>query len=214
MTDYQLIRSNRRTLSISVNGEGALVVRAPLHLPQAEIDVFLTQKRSWIEEKQALAHPRFVLEDGAQMPWAGGWLTVRLSERKTALEQKGCLLLPTHNPVSAALKWRRERAQQLLEPRIRYWAGMTGLAPSSVGWSNAKTRWGSMTTRRALRLNTALIHCAPEYWDYVIVHELCHIRHPNHSPAFHAQVRAFLPQADSIRQQMKQLGYVTNLLRS
>lgn len=70
-----------------------------------------------------------------------------------------------------------------------------------------------MNSRRSLRLNAALIHVPPQLCDYVIVHELCHIAHPDHSPAFHTMVRSILPGADQLRAQLRGWGYVLSLWR-
>ena len=147
------------------------------------------------------------------MPWLDGVLTVRYADVRHATHQDGQLLLPAAKPVEAALKWRKKSAEEYLLPRVEYWSRITGLTPSSVAFTNARKRWGSMSSQGALRLNAALLHCPAAYRDYVIVHELCHLLHPDHSPALHARVRSFLPQADAIRVQMKALGYLTEILR-
>ena len=217
MTDlpaYQLIRSNRRTLSICVDREGALVVRAPLRMAVREIEAFIAQKQEWIRQKQvqALSHEPFVMADGTHLPWLDGHLTIRLADVRRAEEQDGTLLLPSDKPVQAAVKWRKKRAEEVLLPRVETWVGITGLRPTSVAFTNARKRWGSMSTQGALRLNAALLHCPAVCRDYVIVHELCHLLHPDHSHAFHARVRSFLPEADAARAQMKTLGYLTEIL--
>ena len=219
MTDlpaYELKRCKRRTLSIVIEREGALVVHAPMKMPIREIEAFLQQKRRWIAEKQAAAqaHPPFVLQDGAQLPWLGRTLHVRVTSVPAATERDGILLLPdTGDLHTHALTWRKQRAAEILGPRVTHWSRVTGLQPASVHYTHAQKRWGSMTGAGALRLNAALLHCTPDMCDYVIVHELCHLLHPDHSPAFHARVRSFLPQADEIRARMKAMAYVTGLLQ-
>lgn len=215
---YQLIRSDRRTLSVSINGEGAVVVRAPRRMPKGEIEAFLHEKRRWIEEKQALVRSqavgRFVPEDGACLPWLGGALTVRRCRVPEAVEEAGVLLVPDESDALMYIrKWRRARAQDVLIPRVQLWAQRTGLAPQSLAFGEARTRWGSMSRAGAMRLNLALMHCPMELIDYVIVHELTHLVEMNHSPAFHARVRATLPDADARRARLKTLGGVTGLLR-
>ena len=218
MIEYQLIRSKRRTLSVSIDGEGAVVVRAPLRLPQREIEAFLTEKGNWIAQKQALAQAGLAsrqearLEDGARIPFWGGSLIVRFEAVLTAFDREGTLVLPVgKDALKQALKWRRRRAEELLAPRVMDWSERTGLTPAKISYGNASRRWGSMSARGGLRLNTALIHLKPEMADYVIVHELAHLKHPDHSPAFHARVRAILPGADQIRQEMRKWTYVTTL---
>ena len=87
-----------------------------------------------------------------------------------------------------------------------------GLQVKSISYTAAKRRWGSMRADGCLRLNAALMHCPMELCDYVIVHELAHIVHPDHSPAFHALVRSVLPGADTLRARMRDFAGVTALL--
>lgn len=176
------------------------------------------QKQGWIEQKQAIVQAGLAsrqearLEEGAQIPFWGNGLLVRFEAVSAAFDQEGTLVLPADgNALKQALKWRRKRAEELLAPRVAYWAERTGIAPAKISYGNASRRWGSMSMQGGLRLNTALVHVPPEMADYVIVHELAHLRHPDHSPAFHAYVRAILPGADQLRQEMKKWAYVTNL---
>jgi len=211
MIEYRLIRSDRRTLSISIDREGALVVRAPKRMSTGEIESFIRQKQRWIEEKKAAVRkaadtcPQLAAE--ARLPFWGGWLTIAFGAVKKAVCREGILWLPeTGEAAQHARKWRQEQAKALLTPRVEYWAKQTGLQPAKIAFGNAKTRWGSMNAQtRSLRLNAALAHCPPALADYVIVHELVHIIHPDHSPAFHAAVRRFLPDAESRRSALK--GY-------
>lgn len=209
MIDYRLIRSDRRTLFISIDREGALVVRAPKSMSKGEIEAFIRQKERWIAEKQAAAKQRIAicpeLAEGAKVPFWGGTLTIAFEGVKKAVHQDGILCLPTIGEAAQhARKWRIEQARTLITPRVEYWAEQTGLQPSKMAFGSAQTRWGSMNAQtRSLRLNAALIHCPQEIVDYVVVHELVHIIHPNHSAAFHAAVRRILPDADARRAALK-----------
>lgn len=220
MIEYRLIRSNRRTLSISIDEEGALIAHAPARMPRREIEAFILQKEGWIARKQALVQARArcaqsaSLTDGAQTPFWGETLVIRLESRPDAFEENGTLHLPEGDAaLPCALQWRRERAQQLITPRVAAWAKAAGLYPESIAYGNAQKRWGSMSARRSLRLNAALVHVPPALCDYVIVHELCHIAHPDHSPAFHAMVRSVLPEADRLRSALREWAYVLSIWR-
>lgn len=214
---YRLIRSDRRTLSLGIDGEGALVVRAPRHMPLRGIEAFILQKRGWIEAKQAQAAAvrlaPFVPEEGARLPWLGGELRLRPCAVPICVDFDGWLLLPRQgDPWTLLRAWRKRRAQEELGPRVHAWEDRMGLKARSVAYTCARRRWGSMSGAGALRLNAALMHCAPELCDYVIVHELAHIVHPNHSPAFHALVKTHLPQADGLRAHLRSAAGVTALL--
>lgn len=214
---YELIRSDRRTLSVSINGKGALVVRAPKRMPLTQIEAFLAQKERWIEQKQALVRENapepFVVKEGARLPYLGGALPIKLCDLRNCTLGEDCLLVPERGDALAHLrKWRKAQAARVLMPRVDMWAQRTGIHPTAVGFGQARSRWGSMTSTGSLRLNAALLHCPLELTDYVIVHELTHRLHPNHSPAFHEQVRRFLPGADSLRARLKLLSGYTTLL--
>lgn len=213
MIEYRLIRSGRRSLCITVQPDGALVVRAPLFTPVREIEAFLQQKREWILQKQAAACPcPFRLEEGALLPYWGGLLTVHICNIPMAMKYHGHLLAPKCDTLQKVLLWRKAQAERILQPRVAYWARTTGLTPTAVRYTNAASRWGSMSGRGTMSLSAALIHLPLELCDYVIVHELCHIRHPNHSPAFHDLVRAFLPDADQRRQAIRGKAAMAALL--
>ena len=197
---YRLIRSNRRTLSLTVESGGALVAHAPLHMPLRQIEAFIEEKRAWIERKRGEAPSRpapFVPRDGARLPWLGAELRLAFSDLPLCVDFGGWLLVPRSGDVRA---------------RVRLWERRMGLQVKSIRYTAAKRRWGSMRADGCLRLNAALMHCPMELCDYVIVHELAHIVHPDHSPAFHALVRSVLPGADTLRARMRDFAGVTALL--
>lgn len=213
---YRLIRSDRRTLSLTVESGGALVARAPLRMPVGEIEAFIERKRAWIERKRAEAPPRpapFAPQDGACLPWVGGELRLAFCGLPLCVDFDGWLLAPRDGDALARLRdWRKRRAAEVLTPRVHLWESRMGLRVQSIHYTSARRRWGSMSADGRLRLNAALMHCPMELSDYVIVHELAHRIHPDHSPAFHALVRATLPHADALRVRMREFAGVTTLL--
>ena len=217
MIEYQLILSNRRTLSICVDLEGALVVRAPLKTPRREIEAFLTQKQSWIEEKQKLAQLRriFSPQDGGSMPWMDGMLKIRRADVRAPERRDDVLYVPMEGELYPWLRqWRMQKAKEILPPRVAMWSEKTGIPFGKLTFGQARKRWGSMNSSGDLRLNAALLHCPVGLIDYVIVHELCHALHFDHSPAFHASVRSFLPDAEERRKILKACSLYTTLLHS
>ena len=213
---YRLVRSDRRTLSLTIESGGALVARAPFRMPLGQIEAFIERKRAWIERKQAQSPPRpmpLVLRDGASLPWLGGEMRLAFCGVPLCVDFDGWLLVPRSGDARGRLRdWRKRRAAEVLTPRVRLWESRMGLRVQSISYTAAKRRWGSMRADGCLRLNAALLHCPRELCDYVIVHELAHIVHPDHSPAFHALVRSVLPGADTLRARMRDFAGVTALL--
>lgn len=215
--DYQMVRSDRRTISITVGRDGAVTVRAPLKTPEAEIRSFVEQKQAWIrqavqrQQEKRDAVPAFAV--GGSLPYLGGSLRLQTDKVRTPVEKDGILFLPqSGEPRRHALRWLARQAESYLPQRVAYWAEIMQLKPSTLTLANPRTRWGSMKTDGSLRLNVALMHCPPALIDYVIVHELSHMRHMNHSPDFHAHTQRYLPDAKQRRAALKQLsGYLTLL---
>lgn len=213
---YMLIRSGRRTLALEINSRGELVVRAPQNMPIGDIEDFIKQKQGWIREKQSAARARSeqarALEwcNGAVLPYLDGYIAVKACDARAPKLEGGTLCLPQKKDLRAeGRRWLKARAEELLPQRVAHWARVMKLAPKRLVWSSAKCRWGSMKSDGTLRLNLALMHCPWEAIDYVIVHELAHMRVSNHSPEFHALVRAYLPDADARREAMKRMGAYT-----
>lgn len=217
---YRLIRTDRRTLALTLDSQGALIARAPKGMPLGEIERFIQFKTPWIIQKQAAlqrqaaAVQACTLNAGAKLPYLGGWLTVAYGANPRPVAQGGVLYLPQKgDPLRHALSWFYQSAQRELSPRVERWARRMKVYPQSLAFGHAKGRWGSMTSTGAMRLNIALLHCPPEAIDYVIVHELAHRVHPDHSPAFHAYVESVLPGGAALRKQMKSLSGYLSLLR-
>ena len=157
---YEIVRSRRRTVALEVTREGRVLVRAPLRMPQGEIERFVASHAAWLEKAQAKVAAR----QAAHPP---------LTEQETA-----------------AL---RQRAKELLPGRVAHYAAIMGVTPTSVKITSARTRFGSCSGKNGICFSLYLMQYPEEAIDYVVVHELAHIRHHDHSPAFYAEVAKVLP---------------------
>ncbi len=217
---YVLIRSGRRTLALTVGPAGELTVRAPQRMPLRDIERFMAEKRRWIEEKQRLAREKaeqaspLALGPGQELPFGNGALVLCPARVPFAFAYHGFLLTPGHRPLLPALRaFVLEQAEKWLPQRVGQWQQQTGVRVNSLHFSTARTRWGSMSGKGDLRLNMALMLCPTPIADYVIVHELAHIRHLNHSPAFWKQVEAWMPDYRGRRGWLKQNSALIRLLQ-
>ncbi|QAT49340.1 M48 family peptidase [Caproiciproducens sp. NJN-50] len=155
-------RSKRRTLSLSITRDGAVLVRAPLFLESEEIESFVRRHEEWIERQLSL------------------W-------KERAAREAALMLTPEK---TAALK---QRAQVYLSGRVRHYSKIMGVSPIGIKITSAKTRWGSCSAKNSLCFSYRLILLDPEAVDYVVVHELAHIRVKNHGPEFYREVERYLP---------------------
>ena len=216
---YTLLRSKRRTLSLSIDTQGALIVRAPLHMPQRDIDAFIAQKQQWITSKQALQQKRcsaaLTLTGGTLLPLGNSRLTLRFAAVPFGMAYHGFLLLPCASDARESLKsWLLSQAQAFFLPLIAHYEATLGLHPSAIRFSTSRTHWGSMNSKGLLRLNVCLMLCPTAIVDYIIVHELAHMRHMSHSAAFWKLVEEWMPDYRDKRAWLSHNQHLILLLQS
>ena len=203
---YRLVRARRRTLSLTVEAED-VQVRAPRHATLTDIETFIQEKERWIRKR--LAAPRrvlFVWQAGARLPWLGRTVTLTLRHGETgAWLSEGELGFGLADGVSLrerALGWMRGRALEFFSDRVARLSGPHGLRVSSVGLSDAQTRWGSCGCNGRILLNWRLMMLPPHLIDYVAAHELAHLRELNHSPRFWELVALVYPDHRAARREL------------
>jgi predicted metal-dependent hydrolase len=209
--DYQLRRSQRRSIGFMIDDDG-LRVSAPSRLAQADIEAAIRAKQGWIlaklqqrQERRALRlqHPPLLWIDGAQLPYLGGSIALCLHQgpRHRASfhpETRELHLWRTPESTEQQLKehvraWLQQDARRLFGERLALYAARLGVEFHSFALSSAATRWGSCTAQRKIRLNWRLIHFSLPLVDYVVAHELSHLREMNHGPRFWATVGSIYP---------------------
>lgn len=200
--------SKRKTLAVSIDPVGRVIVRAPKGYPQKKIDDFLQKKAAWIESHSRIKRERAadILPsslDGYLLPFLGGQLRLVVSPVKRAKEESGALYLPMVNPESALKNWLKRQAREIFLSRTIYWQDKMGVRCRSVSVSSAKRRWGSCSGKDEIRYTYRLLYAPMEMIDYVVVHELAHIRHKNHSALFWKEVSAYMPDCFSRRAWLK-----------
>ena len=172
--EIQVIRSARKTISLQVQKDGTVQVRAPYLMTNAAVRQFIDQHREWIEK-----HVDRVEQRAAQ---AGPAFT------------------------GAELKAMAEEAKRFLPGLIDTYAPRLGVHPTRVTVRNQRTRWGSCSSKGSLNFN-CLLALAPEpVRRYVVIHELCHLKEMNHSPAFWKLVASEMPDYQNARKWLKTEG--------
>lgn len=225
---YALKRVRRRTIGFIVGPEG-LSVNAPKWVGIGEIEAGLREKGAWIlrklreqqERSQRLAEAKVDWRDGTTIPFLGETVIVVLDSRATgavlntdadALPGVPRLTLHVGLPQHAAPEqirdavqsWLQRQARRVFEERIRHFAAQLRVTCTRLSLSSAQTRWGSASADGSIRLNWRLIHFAMPSIDYVVAHELAHLRHMDHSPRFWDVVRSVVPDFEATRSQLKE----------
>jgi predicted metal-dependent hydrolase len=209
--------ARRRTLSLELRADGSLTVATPHGLSLATIRAFVESRRAWIEAKRALltppASPRVLPGHGARLPYLGTELALNVSiapARRAACRcESGSLVIkvPHDTAIRPAIEaWYRRAAATHAAARLAHFAPQVGRAARKLVIRAQRTRWGSCSARGTISLNWRLMQAPPEILDYVVVHELCHLLVPNHSPRFWSEVARVLPDWRRQRAALRQFG--------
>lgn len=206
----EIIRSRRRTLSISIDSFGRLIVRAPIRFDEERIFAFLKEKESWILRKQAerkgagMDLPPDNL-DGYEFLLLGKKTKIQLVEgTKVGFDaEQNVIYLPHKNAKERLVKWLKENAKRILATVTQQKAKEMQTTFQSVSISSAKTRWGTCSFDNKIRYSFRLLYAPKEVVEYVAVHELAHTKHKNHSPRFWAEVTKYVPDWKQKRKWLK-----------
>ncbi len=223
---YAFRRGKRRTIGMAVGPDG-LEVSAPRWVTLGEVESALHEKADWIarklvemqERQQQLGAARIVWADGVVLPYLGEQLQVVLDSTKTLKknsaqfehsEQSTHILrlgLPLHAEPQqirdAVQAWLMRQAKALFIERLDHYAPQLGVQWQRVSLSSAATRWGSASANGAIRLNWRLVHHKRDVIDYVVAHELSHLRVMDHSPRFWETVQSVMPDYAQRRRVLK-----------
>lgn len=207
---YQVIRRARRTIGLKVSDSG-LVVHAPMRLSLSALAKLVESKSGWIEQKLATRQQRQIpalqWQSGESFLFKGEAIPLVVTSgllRASAIVKDGKLqvTVPTqHHHTKTGetiiqkkiIRWYQEQALADFTKRIEMGANQLGVNPPPIKLSNARSRWGSCSSRGEIRLSWRLIQTSPTLIDYVVAHELAHLKEMNHSPRFWAIVKSLYP---------------------
>lgn len=214
----EIIRSNRKTLAISIDCNNRLIVRAPYRCGEERIFAFLQEKEAWILRKKAER-----AGCGIELPpenLHGYEFLLRGEKHKIFLmeESKICydqtarvLYLPARNSEKRLVEWLKENAARIFSSLTAAMAQNMGVEYKSVAISSARSKWGSCSFDNAIRYSFRLLYAPKDVIEYVVVHELAHTKHKNHSTAFWAEVAKHQPDWKEKRNWLKRHGVLMHV---
>ncbi|HEX6734861.1 MAG TPA: SprT family zinc-dependent metalloprotease [Azonexus sp.] len=212
---YRLRRSRRRTIGLTIDQRG-LRIGAPLKARHGDIEALIRQHGQWVLDKLAAWQTRpaagpLAVEDGTVLSLLGQPLTVTVTPLGRARWQwvgERLHLWPSAATDARTLleKALREKARAVFAERLAHYAPALGVALPPLRLSSARTRWGSCSARGGIALNWRLLFLPLPLVDYVVCHELAHLKEMNHSPRFWSVVEQLCPDWRSRRQQLRQQG--------
>ena len=199
----RLVRSRRRTIALEIDQQGRLIVRAPHYAPDVEIHAMVSAKRDWIITKQELARQKALeapprqFVPGEEFLYLGEAYPLEFVDAaKPHLELNGTFQMSAGKRSAAREvfeKWYREQAARVIKPRTAALAQRYGYHPAIIRINGARTRWGSCGPKGSLNFTWRLVMAPQQVIDYVIIHELVHLRIRNHSRQYWGTVGRIMP---------------------
>ena len=176
LINYTIQRARRRSISVSVTDDGTVLVKAPYFMSESAVRSFVYEKQGWISKRLALV------------------------EKSRNEAQKLGLL------SAEELALVKKKAKKLIPERVAFYSELSGISYGRISIRLQKSRWGSCSIRGNLNFNCLLVLMPEEILDSVVVHELCHRRHMNHSKAFYTEVLRLFPKYKECSAWLKQNG--------
>jgi predicted metal-dependent hydrolase len=209
----KIVRSRRRTIALVITPEAHIIVRAPHRAPAAMIDQMIREKSGWIrkkigEIKQRPQAPVHTYEEGEIFYFLGRTYPLHIREGfdgKIERTDRLCVCSTLKPDIRNRVKhWYIGEAHKEIHARCMWFSMTTGYTPASIRVSDARRRWGSCTSRGGLNFSWRLIQAPLPIVDYVIVHELVHLRQPDHSKKFWAKVGEIMPDYEQRRKWLRE----------
>lgn len=216
----KITHSKRRTIALIIERDGTLTVRAPMRASHALIESFIQQKANWImraREKLKNLKPiparRYV--DGELFLFLGSSFDLKLvRQQRPSLQFDNGFTLSKNLQQKGGqyfTRWYKERAYEIISERVQEYAQRYDFTPKRVRISSARTRWGSCSADGTLNFTWRLVMSPLSVIDYVVVHELAHLRVRDHSSRFWKLVESIYPEYKKQRKWLRENGEKLNL---
>nr|MDO8109627.1 SprT family zinc-dependent metalloprotease [Candidatus Sigynarchaeota archaeon] len=227
---YKLARSRRKTIGITIRPDCSIIVHAPKRVDQAMIDDVLLKKRAWIEKKlttfrdRERDHPmKISFSPGDKLLYLGEQRVLDIQfhdlQRSTVFTKDSSINVIINRKLSGAGQmqdevkkavtgWYRGQARAYLEARIDQFKATLGVEPARMAIKDQKTRWGSCSSKGNVNFNWRLLLAPPSIIDYVVIHELCHLKLHSHSAKFWTLVGSLVPDFKARRKWLKENGHL------
>jgi len=223
--NFHLIKSKKRrkTISLHIREGGEIVIRAPYKASKREIEEFIRKRETWVvekltEEKERRKELQKAFVPGEKFLYLGEWYPLEIDEsgkeERSLKLSFGNFVLNRDRLEQARdlfLEWYKREAKEKIAGRVRYYSDRFNLFPKGTKITGAKSRWGSCSRDNRLSFSWRIIMAPLRVIDYVLVHELVHIKEKNHSGKFWGALEKILPDYKERRNWLKKNGHRLSL---
>lgn len=212
----KITKTHRKTLSLIINNNGDLIVRAPLNYNDSVIFDFINKKADWIIKKRTEMLNNNIkpisIINGEEINLLGKNYVIKLSNVKSVKVKDYVLVVPTENSKTRLISYFKRTLKKLIEEKISKINQVYNFKYNKVSISSAKTNWGSCSGNNNLHFTYKLIFCPEQVIDYIIVHELVHTIIKNHSKTYWRNVRKIYPYYQECERWLKNNRGLVNIL--
>ena len=223
---YVLVRSRRRrkTMTLRIDRQGRVVIRVPLYTVEKEVDRFFEQNRAWVAKKlaerqaiQRMCKPKS-FAPGEEFLFLGKSYPLWLGETNGKVPtlsfcSRGFTLPENHASKARDLfiTWYKTKAWEKITERALYFSKRLDLIPQGIRLMTARTQWGSCSPDNRLSFNWKLVMASDAFIDYVVAHELLHVKEKNHSPRFWEALKSLMPDYKERKAWLDDNGHLLNI---
>ncbi len=219
--NIQLIRSKKRkkTISLRIKEDGRIVLYVPYHTPKGEIEGFIKRKESWVikkisEKERSIKETEKIFIPGEKFLYLGESYPLEIQDNShkghpLTLSFGKFILDQDHIEEAKDLfiQWYKREAKEIIAGRVDYYSNRLDLFPKGIKITSAKYRWGSCSRDNRLSFSWRMIMAPLTIIDYILIHELAHIKEKNHSRRFWRYLESILPDYRKQRLWLKENGH-------
>jgi hypothetical protein len=215
MIPYSLVRSRRKTVAIHIKKDATVEVRAPLKMPKADIERFVLAKEEWIEkhlnkrEQINEAKADYILNYDDMVILGGQLYPICTKDgKRSRFDGERLIIPPGLTPAGikqAVIKIYKQEIKRIVSEKVNKYSVIMNVSPTAIRITGAKTRWGSCSGKNSINFSWRLAMAEDCVIEYVVVHELAHIKEHNHSARFWAEVEKVLPDYKARQKRLKLL---------
>ncbi|MBQ8749024.1 MAG: M48 family metallopeptidase [Clostridia bacterium] len=209
--EIKLINGKAR-ISITIDSMGKVTLKHSKDVSKKALENFIENKSSWIEKKKSEKLKSLEINSKIlnyeEIEILGTKYTLIKSKRNRVEENK--IFYTTHKYLSNLIK---KIAQCEFEEKVQFYSKIINVVPSKILLDNTKTRWGVCTSKNEIKINFRALLLPYELFEYIIIHELCHLIQFNHSNLYWQVVEKFCPNYKKCKQNIKEYSFLLSLFR-
>ena len=209
----KIIETNNKKISIQITNQGEVILKKPKKYKKELVDKFVASKQKWIEDhkKQALDNMQKNIDiiNGNTILLNGVEKKLTIGAKQNKIGDKEVFAKTQKSLVTMIKKYALEQVTE----KGKFWAKKIGVEPTGFAIENTIRRWGACSSKKQIKINFRAIMLDKDCFDYVLIHELCHLKEFNHSPKFWNIVKKYEPNYSIYRKKLKDYGFLLEMYR-